>query len=92
MARHNKAKNHIELVLREIGTPATWPQIKETWFNLNPRSYIRLCPTSGQVGSTLASDPRFTQFGKSIIRPTLSKQDVAEYNLWGLTEWLAREG
>jgi hypothetical protein len=44
------------------------------------------------VGSTLASDPRFTQFGKSIIRPTLSKQDVAEYNLWGLTEWLAREG
>lgn len=88
MARHQYARNYIETVLRDIGKPAPWPQIKEAWFDFHPKSYLRVCPTAAQVGSMLDRDPRFEIFGHIVLNGVGINRDArSQYNLWGLTEW-----
>ncbi len=82
--RHIHAKNHIEEALRRIGQPASWPEIKENWFAYHPRSYVKLCPTGGQIGCILDRDTRFETLGYIILSADGTR---SQYTIWGLKEW-----
>ena len=90
MASHEQARRHNEEALRRLDEPATWPEIKNSWFEYHPRSYLRLCPTSAQVGSMLDRDSRFTIVARVVLRGQGCNDRHSQYNLWGLTEWLSR--